>query len=658
MDKKLVVRSSIRSAICVFACLAVLSGCGDGGEESSGTGVNQNPGDAAAGGGTTAPDSIALSAFAVSPGAIDLAWAPPADEESTTRYKISRNGAEIATLENVTAFEDTDLSAATAYTYFVEEMNAAGNPSGRSKEAVATTSPADLTAPAVSSLSTGDGTPVAVNSAITVDFSAPMSKATLNRESFRVDTRGGIAVEGEVSVNGSTATFTPSAEFSADTEHTTTITTSATDAAGNALVADFSTTFVTAAVADTTRPTVSATFPQNAATGVPINTSVSASFSEAMNNSTVTTASFRLRASTGTAVAGTVKVVGTTATFTPTAVLSTNTQYTAVLRTSALDAAGNALAANYKWKFTTGAAGDTIAPAIVSRFPADGSSGVALNTSITATFSEMMKSTTMTTTSFRLVNVASGALVNGTVSYSLPSNSTTLAPSASLAANTKYQATVTSAATDAVGNPMTANVIWTFTTAAAPDVTAPNVTSTLPLNLAMGIALNSSVSATFSELMTNATLTTASVTLARTSDGVPVNGTVSVTGNTVTFAPSVALAGSTQYTATIGATVRDAAGNPLAAAFTWSFTTTAATTTAILAWDPVSAPNLGGYRIYHGTAPGTYLQPKGQGLNVGNGTTYTMTGLVTGTRYYFAVTAFDTMGNESSNSNEVFKDIP
>lgn len=78
-----------------------------------------------------------------------------------------------------------------------------------------------------------------------------------------------------------------------------------------------------------------------------------------------------------------------------------------------------------------------------------------------------------------------------------------------------------------------------------------------------------------------------------------------------------------------------------------------------LAWDPPSgASNLSGYRIYIGTAPGKYLQPAGQGISVGNVTTYTLLGLSGGTRYYFAVTAFDTTGNESARSNETFKDVP
>src|SRR5205814_1209863 len=79
---------------------------------------------------------------------------------------------------------------------------------------------------------------------------------------------------------------------------------------------------------------------------------------------------------------------------------------------------------------------------------------------------------------------------------------------------------------------------------------------------------------------------------------------------------------------------------------------------AALAWDAVTDPTFSGYRIYYGTAPGTYLQSVGQGLNVGKATTFTVTGLSSGTRYYFATTAYDTLNKESTYSDEVFKDIP
>ena len=67
-----------------------------------------------------------------------------------------------------------------------------------------------------------------------------------------------------------------------------------------------------------------------------------------------------------------------------------------------------------------------------------------------------------------------------------------------------------------------------------------------------------------------------------------------------------------------------------------------------LAWDPNSETNLAGYKVYYGLAPGNYSVA----INLGNQTTYTVTGLAVGT-YYFVVTAYNTSGLESDASNEV-----
>jgi hypothetical protein len=80
--------------------------------------------------------------------------------------------------------------------------------------------------------------------------------------------------------------------------------------------------------------------------------------------------------------------------------------------------------------------------------------------------------------------------------------------------------------------------------------------------------------------------------------------------------------------------------------------------TAVVAWDAVGDPNLAGYRIYYGTAPGTYLQPIGKGIEVDmSTTTYTVTELTSGT-WYFVATAYDSRGGESSHSNEASKSLP
>ena len=96
----------------------------------------------------------------------------------------------------------------------------------------------------------------------------------------------------------------------------------------------------------------------------------------------------------------------------------------------------------------------------------------------------------------------------------------------------------------------------------------------------------------------------------------------------------------------------------LATSLTCTATFAAIPMMAGLSWNAVTSANVSGYRVYYGTSPGTYVQLAGQGLNAGNMTTYGVTGLISGTRYYFAVKAYDASGVESVFSNEAFKDIP
>ena len=110
---------------------------------------------------------------------------------------------------------------------------------------------------------------------------------------------------------------------------------------------------------DTTPPTVSSVSPAAGATGVATTTAVSATFSEAMDAATIGASTFELRDAANVLVASNVSYDATTLTarLTPTAVLAASQTYTATVRggsTGVKDAAGNALAANQIWSFTTG----------------------------------------------------------------------------------------------------------------------------------------------------------------------------------------------------------------------------------------------------------------------------------------------------------------
>jgi type IV pilus assembly protein PilY1 len=68
-----------------------------------------------------------------------------------------------------------------------------------------------------------------------------------------------------------------------------------------------------------------------------------------------------------------------------------------------------------------------------------------------------------------------------------------------------------------------------------------------------------------------------------------------------------------------------------------------------LAWDSNGESDLAGYKIYYGTSSKSYTGS----VDVGNVTSYTLTGLTQGQTYYIAVTDYNTSGNESGYSSEV-----
>ncbi|MDW7712328.1 MAG: SUMF1/EgtB/PvdO family nonheme iron enzyme [Deferrisomatales bacterium] len=215
---------------------------------------------------------------------------------------------------------------------------------------------------------------------------------------------------------------------------------------------------------------------------------------------------------------------------------------------------------------------DTTPPVVVSRTPAPDATAVAVGATITATFSEALDPSTITAATFTLSGPSGEAA--GSVIYS--GVTATFTPSASLAHSTTYTATVTTGVRDLAGNALTSPVSWTFTTAAAPDTTPPDTTppavvSRVPPPGATGVAVDISVTATFSEALDPSTITAATFTLSGPSGAVA--GTVHYAGTTATFTPAGDLWPGTAYSATIAAGVRDLAGNPLGADHTWSFTT-------------------------------------------------------------------------------------
>jgi len=69
----------------------------------------------------------------------------------------------------------------------------------------------------------------------------------------------------------------------------------------------------------------------------------------------------------------------------------------------------------------------------------------------------------------------------------------------------------------------------------------------------------------------------------------------------------------------------------------------------VVAWESNDEPDLLGYKVYYGNASRLYRGC----IDVGMSTEYTVTTLPESGTFYFAVTAYDTAGNESGYSQEV-----
>lgn len=202
----------------------------------------------------------------------------------------------------------------------------------------------------------------------------------------------------------------------------------------------------------------------------------------------------------------------------------------------------------------SGSATDTTAPTVASTSPVNNATGFAVNTAITATFSEPMTASTINTSTFTVNGVT------GTVTYS--GTTATFTPSANLAYYTAHIATITTGVKDAAGNAMASNYTWSFTTASTSvDVTAPS--STTATNF-----INSGASSTSSTSVTLAISATDAVGVAAyyvsevsTTPSTSAAGWMSVTSTTSYSANVSFILSSGDGTKTVYVWFKDAAGN-------------------------------------------------------------------------------------------------
>ncbi|MBC7947359.1 MAG: Ig-like domain-containing protein [Chitinophagaceae bacterium] len=382
---------------------------------------------------------------------------------------------------------------------------------------------------------------------------------------------------------------------------------------------------------DVIRPTVTSVSPANFSIGLNSGISVSANFSEAMNATTISNATFEVRNSfTNALIPATVIYNATTKSVRlyPASPLDNALLYTAKVKggTSGVkDLAGNAMVTDYVWYFVIIPLYDFTAPTVLSVSPSNGATGVSITPTITGLFSEEMKASTIIAATVELRNAAN-VLIPSTVTYNNSMRSVALVPSGALVYGTTYKMTIkggTGGVKDATGNSMAASYSWSFTTVALPsDVTRPSVTSVSPANGTIGVNTGTAVTAVFSEAMNSATINTGTVELRSFTSNALVTSTVAynTSNKTVTLTPSAPLAAGVLYMAIVkgGASgAKDLAGNSMISNYTWTFTTNAG---PVSIFGPTDVP----------AVPVAYDQP----VEVGTRFRTTQNGHITGLKFY------------------------
>ncbi len=456
-------------------------------------------------------------------------------------------------------------------------------------------------------------TNMAANKAIVIDTTAPSTPsatpaggAYTSAQSVTLSAAGSSAIY--YTTNGTTPTTSSTLYTGAiSISSTTTLKALAVDAATNQ-----SSVMTEVYTIDTTAPTISSLTPADNATGVAITSNLVITFSEAVH---VATGHVTIKKSSDNSTVEAIDVTSvqisgdgtTTITINPTSSLSYSTGYYVLIDATAFeDSAGNTFAgisSSTAWNFTTTAAPESTAPTVSSLSPADNATGIAITSNLVLTFSESVNVVTGHVTIKKSSDNAIVEAIDVTSGQVSGGGTTTITVNpADLSYSTDYYVQVDATAfEDGAGNAFAGilnTTTWNFTTSAAPDTTAPTVSSLSPADNATGVSFHPSLTITFSEAVN---VDTGYVTIKQTSDNSTVeaidvtSGQVSGNGtDTITVSPNTTLGSVVSYYIQIDSTAfQDPSGNHYAGisnTTSWNFTTASSDTTApsITALSPVN----------------------------------------------------------------------
>jgi RHS repeat-associated protein len=406
-------------------------------------------------------------------------------------------------------------------------------------------------------------TGVPLNTSVVLYLSEPMNAASV-QGALHIS-QNGAAVNGtvEVSGGGQVVEFTPSAPWQANAYVQVFLDTTAQDTDGISVI-NYSSSFTTAADPSRLAPAVVAVNPVNGANGVPTNTVFEIALNQPLNAATVNASTVVLEFYPSfTPVPSTVNLVngGTAIQVVPNAPLAANASFIVQLLAGIQGGNGLALPA-YNAFFNTGAGPDTVAPAIVSVSPPNGSVNVGDNAHVRVVFTKAVNPITVNAATIQITG-GDFTEVPDSISFTDNNKNVLLVPHAPLPDNTPMTLTI-SGVTDVAGNAVPAQTIH-FTTGTGPDVVAPLAISTNPSNGEAGVPLNAVLQFQANEPLDPGTVNSSTFTVYDGTLQQNLAGSYSLSsdGRTVTFLPGAPLGAGRSYTMAFVGGITDLAGNPV-----------------------------------------------------------------------------------------------
>jgi cytochrome b involved in lipid metabolism/glutamine amidotransferase PdxT len=451
---------------------------------------------------TTAPTvPTGLTGTVISSAQINLSWTASTDNVGVAGYKVYRAGVQVGA-PTVTTYSDTGLTAATAYSYTVAAVDAAGNTSAQSTAVSKTTAAVTYTAAQIATYNTQTNCWIIISNKI------------YSVSSFMSAHPGGTPVIVMYCGKDATTAFTTNGTNMH--KHSTT----ATAMLPSYYVGDL------AATPDTTAPTVTLTAP---AAGATVTGTVAVS-ATASDNVGVIGVQFKLDGVN-------LSTEDLTSPYSISWVSTTATNGTHSLTAVARDAAGNTTTSAARTVTVTNAGGttDTTAPTVSITAPTTGST-VSGAVTVTATAADNVG---VAGVQFKLDGVNLSTEVT-TAPY-------TISWTSSSATNGSHA--LTAVARDAAGNTTTSGTVTVTVNNVATDTTAPTVSITAPTT---GSTVSGAVTVT-ATAADNVGVAGVQFKL----DGVNLSTEVTTAPYTISWVSTTATNGSHALTAV----ARDAAGN-------------------------------------------------------------------------------------------------